>query len=504
MNNNSSRAGEVRKRIGAIVQAIKGTMGSSLGPKGMDKMITQGVSTTITNDGSTILKMMKMKHPAAQLVCNISHSQDEQNGDGTTSVTLLLCALVEAGLALIDQKIHPVVVAEAMEIAKNVCKDTLEKASERAESDVSLRNCIKISLNSKIVNAYIDKITDVTMEAIRHSTAGRKKEVDVQNIRRVKIKGNMEETEVVQGIVLSNPLKGKTKLVPRRMKLALLQCSIGQAKPNLDAKITVSNYEAMEAVIKEEKTHVLMLCKGIKDKGIELVVMQKSIIRESVSELALHFLDRMGILVVDDVERKELELCVEQLGIAPVTDVLDIKETMIGQFEVEEVEGHVKIAAGEGVCTVVLRGTDDVILEEVDRSFNDAINVGRLVVKSPRVIFGGGVPELVCYTALANYSNKEAPKTSYCVQELAKGLLVIPELLAVNAGVSSISTVEDLVKRHSRGASTHGVSIKALGEGDMKRENIVQPLGVSISSISGAFDGASALVRIDDFIPLAR
>ncbi|KAI5150045.1 T-complex protein 1 subunit delta [Nematocida ausubeli] len=504
MKEQGSRAEEVKKRVGVVIQSIRSTMGTSLGPKGMDKMITQGASTTITNDGSTILKMMKMKHPIAQLICNISHSQDEQSGDGTTSVTLLLCSLVEQALDLASRKVHPVVIAEAMEVAKNLCKHVLIKNASRIEGSINVRDCIRIALNSKIVNAYIDKITEVTMKVIEHSTDKEKQDLNLSKVRRVKIKGNMEETEMVAGIVLSAPLKRKTKFVPRKMKMAIFQCTIGQSKPSIDAKVTINNYEAMEQVIREEKAHVLSLCKHIKDKGIDLIILQKSIIRESLSELGLHFLERMGIMIVDDVERKEIELCVEQMGLTPVVDITEIKDSMIGEYHVEELEGHIKISAGAGVCTVVLRGTDDVILEEVDRSFNDAINVGRLAVKRPLMTYGGGVPELLCYTEMAKYNGSSNPKINYCVREIAKGLLVIPEMLAVNAGADSIATVESLIKLHSQSKHTYGVSIKAVGEEDMKKENVVQPVDVSISGISGAFDGASTIIRIDDFIPAAK
>ncbi|KAI5186485.1 T-complex protein 1 subunit delta [Nematocida homosporus] len=503
MKQAGSRAEEVRRRIISVTQSIRSTMGTSLGPKGMDKMITQGNQTTITNDGSTILKMMKMKHPIAQLICNISHSQDEQSGDGTTSITLLLCSLVEAASALIDEKIHPVVVANAMERAKSVCKEALTKHSVEAKGQNDLRDCIRISLNSKIVSAYIEAITEVTMQAIQH-TVGPDGVLPLQNIRRIKIKGNMEEIKMVPGIVLSMPLKRKVKFMPRKMKVAILQCAIGQSKPNLDAKLNVGNYEAMEAVVREEKAHVLALCKTIKDLGLDLLIIQKSIVRESLSELALHFLDRLGVLVVDDVERKEVELCAEQLSLSPVVDINEIKESMVGEYLVEDLEGYVKIQVESKVCTVILRGTDEVILEEVDRSFNDAINVGRLMSATPRLIAGGGVPELVCCTALAQYNDPKLPKVSYCVRELAKALLVVPEMLAVNAGAEAISTLECLLKAHAQGPSDLGVSVRAVGPGSMQKENVIQPLGVSLSGISGALDGAAAIVRIDDFIPAAK
>ncbi|KAI5192124.1 T-complex protein 1 subunit delta [Nematocida minor] len=504
MKEQGSRAEEVKKRVALVIQSIRSTMGTSLGPKGMDKMITQGTNTTITNDGSTILKTMKMKHPIAQLICNISHSQDEQSGDGTTSITLLLCSFVEQALELTQRKIHPVIIAEAMEVAKNVCKDVLMANASKIEGHGDVRDCIRVSLNSKIVNAYIEKITEVTMKVIEHSTDKKTQDLKLSNVRRVKIKGNMEETEMVSGIVLSAPLKKNIKFVPRKMKVAIFQCTIGQSKPSIDSKIKIGNYESVEQVIREEKAHVLSLCKKIKEKEIDLIILQKSIIRESLSELGLHFLERMGIMIVDDVERKEIELCVEQMGITPVVDINEIQESMIGEYHVEELEGHVKISAGEGVCTVVLRGTDDVILEEVDRSFNDAVNVGRLAVKRPLITYGGGVSELLCYTELVKYSGSSNPKINYCVRELAKGLLIIPEMLAINAGANSITTVENLIKLHSQEKKTYGVSIKAVGEGNMKKENVVQPVDVSISGISGAFDGASTIIRIDDFIPASK
>lgn len=494
-----SRAEEIRRRVVSVVQTIRSTMGSSFGPKGMDKMITQGSTTTITNDGSTILKMMKMRHPIAQLISNISHSQDEKSGDGTTSVTLLLCSLVEVANSLVKENMHPVIIAEAMETAKSLCKKALIESAKEASSEDALRSCIQISLNSKIVNAYIEKITDVTMEAIRMCT--KDGDLPLQNIRRVKIKGNMEETEVVPGIILTTPLKKKTRFSPRSMNIALFQCSIGQAKPSMDSKINVHNSEEMETVIKEEKMHVLSLCKKIKEKGIDLVILQKSIVRESLSELALHFLDRMGVLVVDSIERKEIELYVEQMGIAPVVDVNDIQERMIGEYYVESMEEYIRVAVKSKVCTVVLRGTDDVILEEVDRSFNDAINVGRLIVSSGRTVYGGGVPELVCSTYLAKYADPQKPKIAHCVRELSRALLVVPEMLAVNAGTDSITTLEKLIRAHTSGPSSLGVSVKEMGIGDMEKENVVQPLGVSLSSIVGALDGASAIIRIDDLIP---
>lgn len=501
MKEETSRTEEIRRRTLAVAQGIRSVLSTSLGPRGMDKMITQGDSTTVTNDGSTILKMMKMRHPVAQLISSISHAQDEKSGDGTTSVALLTASLVEAAQTLISQNVHPVVIAEAMELAKKLSQEAIRAQALEVDSEDKMKDCIKISLNSKIVNAYINKITEVTMSALRHVAQKDSAEIDITKIQRVKIRGGMEDTQMVHGIVLSQPLKRNIKFAPRKMRVAFLQCTLSQVKPYMDSKITVGTYEGMEEVIRQEKVYVLSLCKSIREKGIDLVVIQKSILKESLSELALHFLDRMGVLVVDGVERKEIETYVEYTGIQPVTDVTNIKEEMVGAYAVEEIEdSHIRIEVDTNVCTVILKGTDDVILEEVDRSFNDAVNVGRLVLQDPKITYGGGVPELVAYTALSQYADPSAPKASYCVRELARALLVVPEMLAVNAGADSISSTEELIQMHAKGQHSLGVSVKSSGPGDMRRENVVQPLGVSHSSISAAFDGASTLIRIDDYV----
>lgn len=538
MKEQTSRAEEIRRRNIAVASAIKGSLGSSLGPRGMDKMITKGASTTITNDGSTILKSMEMTHPVAKVISNISRYQDEENGDGTTTVTILMCALLEAAEALLKQKIHPVVIANAMEVAKDLCKQGLRAYAERMEDereDERTRSCIRISLSSKIVSAYIDKITDITVGVIKHITAsaaagsGAEGKVNLRDVRIVKIKGAIEDSRMVKGIVLAKELKRREGPLGRKaLKMAVLQCTIGQSKPHLDSKIVVSDFNAMENVIREEKRHVLEICKKIREKGIGLVLIQKSILRESLSELGLHFLGRMGVLVVDDIERTDIEFYLEKLGLLPVVDPGDIRDEMVKEVTVEEIEGdenallHIIDAApkkdqealagttpspmprrGERVCSVILRGTDDVILEEVARSFNDAINVARLIVETPLLTYGGGVPELICYTLLSKYEGSGDGRIDYCVKGLAQAFLSIPSRLAINSGIDPIDTVEALVKMHASDIRCGmGVSVKENGVGDMRSEEVLQPVGVSLGGVSGALDGASVILRIDDLIPI--
>jgi T-complex protein 1 subunit delta len=518
-----NRASEVRKRSIAVARAIKATLASSLGPRGMDKMISKGTSTTITNDGTTILKAMEMQDPIAKVISNISGFQDEESGDGTTTITILTCSLLEAAGELLKQKIDPVVISNSMEIAKRHCREVLTGSSEQilqGEKEEAMRRSIKISLNSKVVNSCIEKITDVTAEVIKRIEGKDERGMataHIKNVRIVKTKGAIDESVVVDGIVVPKELKRGSLGGKRTVNVAIFQSTVGQSKPYLDSKMVVGDYEAMERVVREEKKHVLEICKKIKEKDIHLILMQKSIVRESVSELGIHFLEKLGVHVVDDIERADIEFYIEKLGILPVVDASDIRPEMVRKMEAEEIECDeknmiclrgAKNTSGEefriaGVCSVILKGTDDVILEEVARSFNDAINVARLVVEMPMLTCGGGVPEMVCYSELSRFEGSGDGKIDYCIRGLAKAFLSIPALLAINAGIDSIEAVERLIKMYSADIKCRmGVSVKENGVGDMRKEGVIQPLGISLGCVSGALDGASLILRIDDYIPV--
>ncbi|KAK3383254.1 chaperonin Cpn60/TCP-1 family [Lasiosphaeria ovina] len=509
----------VRSANIVAARAVADAIRTSLGPRGMDKMIRSGRGETIiTNDGSTMLKSMSVLHPTAKMLVQLSNAQDVEAGDGTTSVVVICGSLLGAADRLLSKGIHPSVISEAFQRAAAAAVEVLHDMSHPISltDTAALLQAANTSLSSKIVSQYSNLLGPMAVNAVTKTidikTATN---VDLKNIRIIKkVGGTIEDSELVDGLVLTQPVV-KSAGGPARMekaRIGLIQFQLSPPKPDMENSISVNDYRQMDRIVKEERMYLLNMVKKIKKAKCNVLLIQKSILRDAVNDLSLHFLQRLGILAVKDIERDEVEFICKSTGCKPIADIDSFTEDKLGSADlVEEVHSSgsrmVKVlgtkSAGKTV-SVVVRGANNLILDEAERSLHDALCVVRCLVKKKALIAGGGAAEIEIAAQISKQSRVLSGTEAICWKAFADAMEVIPTTLAENAGLNSIKVVTDLRYRHELGEKNAGVSIKSGGvNSNIVKENVLQPLLVSTSAIELAAETVKMILRIDD-IALSR
>ncbi|KAK0632836.1 chaperonin Cpn60/TCP-1 family [Immersiella caudata] len=509
----------VRSANIVAARAVADAIRTSLGPRGMDKMIRSGKGETIiTNDGSTMLKSMAVMHPTAKMLVQLSNAQDVEAGDGTTSVVVICGSLLGAADRLLSKGIHPSVISESFQRAAAAAVQVLHDMSQPISlSDTSaLLQAANTSLSSKIVSQYANLLGPMAVNAVTKTIDIKTAEnVDLKNIRIIKkVGGTIEDSELVDGLVLTQPVI-KSAGGPVRMekaRIGLIQFQLSPPKPDMENTISVNDYRQMDKIVKEERMYLLNMVKKIKKAKCNVLFIQKSILRDAVNDLSLHFLQRLGILAVKDIERDEVEFICKSTGCKPIADIDSFTEDKLGSADiVEEVQSSgsrmVKVlgtrSAGKTV-SVVVRGANSLILDEAERSLHDALCVVRCLVKKKALIAGGGAAEIEIAAQLSKQARALTGTEAICWKAFADAMEVVPTTLAENAGLNSIKVVTALRHRHEMGEKNAGVSIKSGGvNSNIAKENVLQPLLVSTSAIELAAETVKMILRIDD-IALSR
>eukprot|EP00769_Ergobibamus_cyprinoides_P004648 gnl/Ergobibamus_cyprinoides/838.p1 GENE.gnl/Ergobibamus_cyprinoides/838~~gnl/Ergobibamus_cyprinoides/838.p1 ORF type:complete len:373 (+),score=170.09 gnl/Ergobibamus_cyprinoides/838:73-1119(+) len=332
---------------------------------------------------------------------------------------------------------------------------------------------------------------------------------DLTNIKIVKkIGGLIEDSQLVHGIVFPRRAAHTAAKTMRHVddaKIALVRFHLSPPKTDMDASVVVSDYAAMDRVLREERQYVLKLCKDIRASGANVVFVQKSVLRDAVSDLALHFLAKMKILVVKDIDRDDMEFISQTCGAVPVATVEALAKEKLGNAElVEERDGMVYVTGcvprpnTPPTCTILIRGSNKLVLEEADRSIHDALCVIRCLVKKQYLLPGGGAAESEVQRRLSALSTGLKGTESYAVRAFADAFETIPVTLAENAGLDPIATVTELRACHARGEVSFGINVIEGKISDMFALDVVQPLVVTSSAISLATEAARAILKVDD------
>jgi T-complex protein 1 subunit delta len=510
---NREKPQEVRKANILAARAVADAIRTSLGPKGMDKMIKTGKGEVIiSNDGHTILQHMAVLHPAAKMLVDVSGAQDVEAGDGTTSVVILTGALLGAAEKLLSKGIHPTLIAESFQRAAQRSVEILLDMSTKISLDdrEALVRAASTSLSSKIVGQYSYALAPLAVDAVLKIINSDATNVDLSDIRLIKkVGGTIEDTELVDGVVLTqNVVKsagGPTRI--EKAKIALIQFQISPPKPDMENNVVVNDYRQMDKILKEERAYLLNICKKIKKAKCNVVLIQKSILRDAVNDLALHFLSKLGILVIRDIERDEIDFLSKSLACKPISDIDLFTEDRLGSADlIEEIESSgSKIVKVTGIknnnkqtASVVCRGANSLVLDETERSLHDALCVIRCLVKEKALIAGGGAPEIEVSRTLMKESRELSGTEQFIFKEFAEALEVIPTTLAENSGLNSINVVTDLRNRHENGERNAGISARRAGASNTYDEHVLQPVLVSTSAITLAAETVKSILRIDD------
>lgn len=511
---NKEKPPEVRKANIIAARSVADAIRTSLGPKGMDKMIkTSRGEIIISNDGHTILKQMAILHPVARMLVEVSAAQDSEAGDGTTSVVILTGALLGAAERLLNKGIHPTIIADSFQSAAKRSVDILlEMCHKVSLSDrEQLVRAASTSLSSKIVSQYSSFLAPLAVDSVLKISDENSKNVDLNDIRLVKkVGGTIDDTEMIDGVVLTQTAiksaGGPTR--KEKAKIGLIQFQISPPKPDTENNIIVNDYRQMDKILKEERAYLLNICKKIKKAKCNVLLIQKSILRDAVNDLALHFLSKLNIMVVKDIEREEIEFLSKGLGCKPIADIELFTEDRLGSADlVEEIDSDgSKIVRVTGIrnnnarptVSVVIRGANNMIIDETERSLHDALCVIRCLVKERGLIAGGGAPEIEISRRLSKEARSMEGVQAFIWQEFASALEVIPTTLAENAGLNSIKVVTELRSKHENGELNDGISVRRSGTTNTYEEHILQPVLVSTSAITLASECVKSILRIDD------
>lgn len=514
---------QIRQSNMSAAKAVADAVRTSLGPRGMDKMIqSANGDVTITNDGATILKQIEVLHPAAKMLVEVSQAQDVDAGDGTTSVVVLAGSLLDGAQKLLQKGIHPTIISDAFQEAAKTCHESLvnKLAIEVDLKDLdSLQRVASTSLNSKVVSQHSSLLAPIAVQAvlkIRQTFAG-KDNVDLRNIKVIKkLGGTLDDTQLIDGLVLDSKFCSDfgSKRV-EKAKIGLIQFCISPPKTDMDNQVVITDYTQMDRVLREERNYILNIVKQIKKAGCNVLLVQKSILRDALTDLALHFLGKTKIAVVKDVEREDVEFICKTLGCRPIASLDHFTpEHLVSADLVEEVTTakYIKITGiqpnpvniANKTVNILIRGSNKLVMEEAERSLHDALCVVRCLVKSPYLIPGGGAPEIHLSHHLSKLSQSMTGLQAVCFRAFAEALEIIPYTLAENAGLNPIGTITELRQKHANGEKNFGINIRKGTVTDMLSENVLHPLLVATSAVTLAAETARSILKIDDLINSVR
>jgi len=504
---------EAQRNNIAACKIIAEIVKSSLGPRGMDKMLVDSLGdVTITNDGATILKEIDVQHPAAKMLVEISKTTDNEVGDGTTSVVVLAGALLANAESLINQNVHPIIIVDGYRKAAKKAKQYLEEIADvvTANDKSILQKIAKTSMQTKLVRKDSSHLADLVVKAVTavSEQEGEKFVVDIDNIKvEKKAGGSIEDCKIIEGIVLDKEIVhgGMPKKITDA-KIALINSALEISKTETDAKINISNPQQMKAFLDEENRMLKNMVDKVIASGATVVLCQKGI-----DDMAQHYLAKAGILAVRRVKESDLTKLSKATGARIVSNLDDLFEKDLGTaglVEERKIEEDRWVFIEEckhpKSVTLLLRAGSQRVVDEVERSVHDAIMVVRDVMELPSIVAGGGSPETYTASKLRSWSKSLEGREQLAVEKFADALETIPLTLSENAGMDPIDTLATLRSKQSKGEKWTGIDVMKGHVGNMKSSDIIEPLAVKNQIISAAAEAACMILRIDDVIATTK
>ena len=508
-----SRGKEAQHSNIMAAKVVAETVKSALGPKGMDKMLVDSFGdVTITSDGRTILDEMDIQHPAAKMMVEVAKTQDNEAGDGTTTAVIISGALLDKAEGLITKNVHPTIIIDGYKKASERTLKILEKIA--IPVDLSFQDYLKkaamTSMASKLVAEHRGYLADLAVKAIlqvAEKEAGKYK-ADVDDIKVEKKPGeSVRETKLINGIVLDKEVvhSGMPKRV-ENSKIALLDSALEIEKTEFDAKINIESPDQMDAFLKQEETMLREMVDKITATGAKVVLCQKGI-----DDMVQHFLSRKGILVVRRIKKSDMEKLSKATGGKIITNLDDINLADIGYASLVEERkiGDDKMTFVEGcknprAVTILIRGGTERIVDEAERSLHDALCVVRDIVEEPKVLAGGGAPELEVSRELKKHAGMLPGREQLAVECFAEALETIPLTLTENAGLDPIDVLSELRAKHEKGETWAGIEVRSGKVQDMTQAGVFEPLAVKKQIIKSATEAASMILKIDDVIAAGK
>ncbi len=494
-----------------IAEAVR----TSLGPRGMDKMLVdQFGDVVITNDGATILKEIDVQHPAAKMMVEVAKTQDSEVGDGTTTSVILAGELLKRAKKLLEQKIHPTVITEGFRKAAEKAVEILDGISIKSgiDDEEGLKNAAMTCMSSKIVSESKEKLAGICLDAIKAITEKQEDGTYTADIEKVQIQkkegDSIDDTSLIKGIILDKEVvsPGMPKSVTDA-KILLLQSAIEIEKTEFDAKLQITSPDQIQQFLDEEEKMLRTMVEKIANSGAKVVICQKGI-----DDMAQHFLTKAGVMAVRRVKKSDIEKLSKATGGTIFTNLDDITPDKLGWAGVVEERKimndswiFIEECKDPKSVVILIRGGTELVIDEVDRAIHDALCVIRDVVEDQKLVGGGGAPEIETAIQLRKFASTLGGREQLAVEIFADSLDIIPKTLAENAGLDQIDTLMKLRAAHQQGNKFAGHDLDT-GDvvNDMASIGIVEPTVVKVQAIKSSTEATSMILRIDDVIASAK
>ena len=508
-----SRGKEAQHSNIMAAKIVAETIKSALGPKGMDKMLVDSFGdVTITSDGRTILDEMDIQHPAAKMMVEVAKTQDNEAGDGTTTAVVISGELLNKAEELIGKNVHPTIIIDGYKKASKKTLEVLEKIAIPVDLNYQeyLKKTAMTSMASKLVAEHREYLADLAVKAILQiSEKGDDRyKADVDDVKVEKKPGeSVRDTKLINGIVLDKEIvhSGMPKRV-ENAKIALLDTALEIEKTEFDAKINIESPEQMDAFLKQEETMLREMADKITATGANVILGQKGL-----DDMIQHFLSRKGILAVRRIKKSDMEKLAKATGGKIITNLDDINPADLGYASLVEERkiGDDKMTFVEGckhphAVTILIRGGTERIVDEAERSLHDALCVVRDIVEEPKVLAGGGAPELEISRILKKYAGTLPGREQLAAKSFAEALEAVPVTLTENAGLDPIDILSELRARHEKGETWTGIEVHSGKVQDMTKAGVFEPLAVKKQIIKSATEAASMILKIDDVIAAGK
>ena len=505
-----NRGQEARNNNFAAASAVAGAVRSTLGPKGMDKMLIDSMGDiTITNDGVTIMKEMDIEHPAAKMMVEIAKTQDAEVGDGTTTAVVIAGELLKNAEGLLNQGVHPTVIAEGYRMAASKALVMLDGFSitVKPTDTAMLKKIADTALTGKNAEVSKDRLCEILVKAITFVTDPDGK-VDIGHINvEKKVGGSADDTNLIEGMVIdkerAHPSMPKSV---KNAKILLLNAALEFKKSEVNAKINISTPGQAQAFLDEEEHMVHTMVNKVVKSGATVIFCQKGI-----DDVAQHYLAKAGILAVRRLKKSDIENLARATGanIVNTIDAITPKDLgTAGLVEERKVSGdemiYVSKCKDPKAVSIIVKGGTEHVVDELERAIHDALMVVSVVVEGKKIVAGGGAPETELSLQLRKYASQEGGRVQLAIEAFAGALEVIPRSLAENAGLDAIDMLVAIRAAHEAGKKNFGLDVYQGKPVDMLKAGVVEPLRVKTQAISSAAEAAVMILRIDDVIASSR
>jgi thermosome len=493
----------------AAARAIADAVRSTLGPRGMDKMLVDSMGdVVITNDGVTILKEVDIEHPAAKMMVEVAKTQDQEVGDGTTTAVILAGELLKRAEALMESGVHPTIINQGFRMASEHALKVLDGLGEPVSVDdrATLRKLAMTSMASKSASGSKEMLADIAVDAVRAVSEKRngKMVADIDNIQVVKKQGGaVEDSELVEGVIVDK--EAVHPAMPKRIEkaaVALLDCALEIKKTEIEAKIEIRDPGQMQSFLAEEEKNLKKMAEKVKSSGANVVFCQKGI-----DDIVQYYLAKSKIYAARRCKKSDIEKLAKATGAKVISKLDDILKEDIGKAGIVEERKigddrmtFVTDCPGAKAVSILIRGGTEHVVDEMERSIHDALSVVSAAVEDGRLCTGGGSTAIELALKLRDFAGTVGGREQMAVQVFADAMEIVPRVLAENAGLDPINVLIELRKAHMAGQKHAGINVFTGKTVDMKAEFVLEPTRLGKQAIESATEAASMILRIDDVI----